>query len=71
MKIGLLLFLTGSALILYLMKIDFEKEVLKRIGVLVGILMLLYGLILVVQPSEDEYVKFTKTTISKEINSSK
>lgn len=71
MKLGIILFLIGSALILYLVKIDFEKEVLKRIGIAIGVLMLLYGLILVVQPNEDNYVKFTKTTISKDKNSTK
>lgn len=71
MKLGIILFLIGAALILYLVKIEFEKEVLKRIGIAVGILMLLYGLILVVQPSEDNYVKFTQTTVSKDKNTTK
>lgn len=71
MKLGIILFLIGAALILYLVKIEFEKEVLKRIGIAVGVLMLLYGLILVVQPSEDNYVKFTQTTVSKDKNTTK
>lgn len=66
MKLGIILFLIGSALILYLVKIDFEKEVLKRIGIAIGVLMLLYGLVLIVQPSEDKYVKFTESTVSKD-----
>lgn len=71
MKLGILLFLIGAALIIYLVKIEFEKEVLKRIGIAVGILMLLYGLVLVVQPNEDRYVKFTQSTIAKDKNSTK
>lgn len=71
MKLGIVLFLIGIVLVLYLLKIEFEKEILKRIGIAVGVLMLLYGLILIVQPNEDKYVKFTKTTISKDMNSSK
>jgi len=65
MKLGFILFLLGSALILYLMRIKFEKEALKRIGITIGVLMLFYGLILLIQPKDDKYVKFTKTTISK------
>ncbi|MEA3288724.1 MAG: hypothetical protein U9Q04_00970 [Campylobacterota bacterium] len=66
MKIGLLLFIAGVALVLYLSRVKFEKTVLIRIGIIIGVFLSLYGLILVVQPSEDKYVKFTKSTISKE-----
>ena len=65
MKLGILLFILGSALILYLVKIEFEKEVLKRLGIVFGILMLLYGLILVVQPSEGRVCEVYKNHSGK------
>jgi hypothetical protein len=71
MKIGVLLFVIGLLLALYLLKIKFEKKILTNIGIVVAVLFVLYGLILMVQPSDDEYVKFTKSTVSKDINSSK
>lgn len=71
MKIGIILFIIGSILALYLSKVKIEKTFLTRVGTIIGILMLLYGLILIIQPQEDNYVKFTKTTIHKEDNSTK
>jgi len=68
MKIGIIFFIVGLMLILLLTKIKFEKRVLSQIGLVLGILCIIYGLILFVQPNE--YIKYTKTTISKEHNSS-
>jgi len=65
MKLGIILFVIGAVLALYLAKVKIEKSFLTKVGTLVGVLMLLYGLILIIQPEEDKYVKFTKTTISK------
>ena len=69
MKIGILLFIIGSILTLYLSKVKFKKQVLNNVGIVIGILLLVYGLILSVQP--DNYIQFTKTTISKDINKTK
>jgi hypothetical protein len=69
MKLGIILFIIGAILAIYLSKIKIEKTFLTKVGILVGILMTLYGLILIIQPNEDEYVKFTQTTISKPIDS--
>lgn len=69
MKLGIILFIIGAILALYLSKVKIEKSFLTKIGTLVGILMVLYGLILIIQPNEDEYVKFTETTISKPVES--
>lgn len=66
MKIGIILFILGSLLALYLSKVKIEKTFLTRFGTVIGILMLLYGLVLMIQPKEDTYVKFTKTTIHQE-----
>jgi uncharacterized membrane protein len=66
MKIGIILFILGSILALYLSKVKIEKTFLSRVGMIIGVLLALYGLILVIQPSEDQYVKFTQTTISKD-----
>jgi sulfite exporter TauE/SafE len=68
MKLGILLFVIGSILALYLSKVKIEKSFLSKVGIVIGILFIFYGLILIVQPSEDKYVKFTKTTISKDKN---
>lgn len=69
MQLGIILFIIGSILALYLSKVKIEKTFLTRVGTAIGVLMLLYGVILMIQPSEDDYVKFTKTTISKSVDS--
>jgi len=68
MKIGIIFLVVGLLLILLLANIKFQKKVLTKIGIVLGILCLVYGLILSIQP--DEYIKYTKTTISKDTNSS-
>jgi len=64
MKIAIILFIIGSILTLYFSKIKFQKTVLKNIGVVVGILLIIYSIILMVQPKE--YIVYTKTTISQD-----
>jgi len=68
MKIGIIFLIVGLILILLLANIKFQKKILSQIGIVLGILCLVYGLILSIQP--DEYIKYTKTTISKDTNSS-
>ncbi len=63
MKIGLILFILGLVLALYLLNVSLNKLFIKRVAIIISLLMLLYGLILVVQP--DDYIEFTKTTIAK------
>lgn len=65
MKIGIILFIIGAILALYLAKVKIEKSFLTKVGIVIGIVMVFYGLILIIQPDEDKYVKFTETTISK------
>ncbi len=69
MKVGILLFVVGLVLTLYLSKVKFKRQALNNIGIVIGILLLIYGLILSVQP--DSYIQFTKTTISKDTNNTK
>jgi len=68
MKIAIIFLVIGLVLVLLLAKVKFQKKILSQIGIGLGILFLLYGLILSLQPKE--YIKYTKTTISKESNSS-
>lgn len=68
MKLGILLFLAGVAIVFYLLNFKFEKKVLKNIALVLSVLLALYGLILTVQPEENKYVKFTKSTIHKDKN---
>ncbi len=63
MKLSILLLVLGLGLIIYLAKIKFQKRFLSEIGIFIGILFIIYGIILFVQP--DNYIEFTKTTISK------
>ena len=63
MKIGILLFIVGAALVVYLSNIKYKKRFVKNVGIVFGILLVLYGIITTIQP--DEYIKFTKTTIAK------
>jgi uncharacterized membrane protein len=65
MKIGIILFIIGSIVTLYFSRIKIEKKFLTEIAIVAGILCAIYGVILMIQPNEDNYVKFTKTTISK------
>ena len=67
MKIGILIFAMGLFLTLWLTKIRFRKTLLKKIGTVFGILLIIYGVIMIVQP--DDYIKYTKTTITKDRNS--
>ena len=69
MKIAIALLVIGLVLILLLSNLKFKKQVLSKIGIVIGILFLLYGTILLIQPKE--YIKYTKTTISKDANLSK
>lgn len=69
MKLGIILFLIGSALTLYLANFKFKKSSLSKFGIVFGILLLIYGVILIVQP--DDFIKYTKTTIAKGTNSNK
>jgi len=68
MKIAIALLVIGLVLILLLSNLKIKKQVLSKIGIVIGILFLLYGTILLIQPKE--YIKYTKTTISKDTNSS-
>ena len=68
MKIAIALLVIGLVLILLLSNLKFKKQVLSKIGIVIGILFPLYGTILLMQPKE--YIKYTKTTISKDTNSS-
>jgi xanthine/uracil/vitamin C permease (AzgA family) len=65
MKIGIILFILGLLLIAVLLKIKFTKDIIKNIGIFVAIIATIYGLILMVQPNEDTYFTYTKTTIVK------
>lgn len=65
MKIGIILFVMGVILITLLLKVKFTKDMVKNVGVVVGVLFVLYGLILIVQPNDDNFIQYTKTTISK------
>jgi len=69
MKIALIFLVVGLVLILLLSNFKFKKNVLSKIGIILGVLFFIYGVILMVQPSE--YIKYTKTTIHKDNNSSK
>jgi len=63
MKIGIILFIIGSILTLYFSKVNLEKQILQKFAIIIGILLLIYGVILMIQPNE--YIVYTKTTISK------
>jgi len=64
MKIGIILFIIGAAVILYLARAKFDKAVIKNVGIFIAVVLMMYGLILIVQPSEDKYFDYTKSTIS-------
>jgi uncharacterized membrane protein len=55
MKLGVILLLVGIVLIVLLSRINVDKKVLKNAGVVLGFFIIIYGIILIVQPSEDKY----------------
>jgi uncharacterized membrane protein HdeD (DUF308 family) len=63
MKLGIILFIVGVIAVTYLANVKFNKKAFKKIGIIFAILLSLYGLIQFLQP--DDYIKFTKTTISE------
>ena len=63
MKLGIILFIVGVITVTYLANVKFNKKAFKKIGIIFAILLSLYGLIQFLQP--DDYIKFTKTTISE------
>ncbi len=65
MKLGIILFILGLSLVVYLSKFKFKKIFFKNLGIAIGILLFLYGSVLMLQPSDDTYVVYTKTTVSK------
>ena len=71
MKLGILLFIVGVVVATYLSNLKFKKKVLKQIGIVFAVLLALYGLIQIIQPSENTYIKFTKTTVSQKTEISK
>ena len=64
MHIGIIMLIVGLVIVLFLVNVKFDKVVLKRIGIIVGILVSLYGLILSLQP--DDFVVYTESTIVKQ-----
>jgi uncharacterized membrane protein len=62
MKLGIILLLVGIVLIVLLSRINVDKKLLKNAGVVIGFFIIIYGVILIVQPSDDNYIKSTKTT---------
>jgi len=66
MKLGIFLFIIGITLVLYLANIKFKKRFLSNLGIFFGILLLIYGLILALQPSD--FIVYTQSTIAQENN---
>jgi Ca2+/Na+ antiporter len=69
MRFAFILIIIGSVLFFLLSNIKLQKKVLKTIGVVFSLALVVYGLILLVQPNE--YIQYTKTTISQDENTSK
>jgi len=66
MKLGIFLFIIGITLVLYLANIKFKKRFLSNLGIFFGTLLLIYGLILALQPSD--FIVYTQSTIAQENN---
>lgn len=62
LKLGIIAFIAGLLLILLLAKLSFDKKVLKNLGIAFGIILMIYGVILIIQPNDDTYIQTTKTT---------
>jgi len=66
MKVGIILFIVGLILITLLTNTKFNKNIVKNLAIILATLVTLYGVILMVQPGDDKYFDYTKTTISKQ-----
>jgi uncharacterized protein YjeT (DUF2065 family) len=64
LKIGIIALVIGLLLILLLAKFSVDKKILRNFGIAFGIILMVYGLIQIIQPSEDSYIETTKTTTS-------
>lgn len=64
LKLGIIALIVGVLLILLLAKLSFDKKILKNFGIAFGFILIVYGIIQIIQPSEDTYVQTTKTTTS-------
>jgi hypothetical protein len=64
MKTGIILFIIGLVLLTLLLRVEINKTVIKNIAVAIAVLLSLYGVVLMVQPSEDKYFEYTKTTVT-------
>ena len=53
---------------LYLANVKLKKQFLKNIGIILGILLMVYSVILLLQPND--FIVYTKTTI-QDINNTK
>jgi hypothetical protein len=62
MILGIILFIIGIISVIYLSKIKFNRKLLITLGIILGVLLSIYGLILIIQP--DDFIIYTKTTIS-------
>ncbi|HFU74970.1 MAG TPA: hypothetical protein ENK66_01860 [Arcobacter sp.] len=62
LKLGVIALIIGFLLILFLTKFSMDKKVLKNFGIAFGIILMVYGLIQIIQPSDDTYIETTKTT---------
>ena len=64
LKIGIIALVLGLVLILLLAKFSVDKKILRSFGIAFGIVLMVYGLIQIIQPSQDTYIETTKTTTS-------
>lgn len=62
LKLGIIILVVGLILIFALAKLSFNKRILNNIGIVFGILLVVYGMILIIQPNDDTYIQTTKTT---------
>jgi len=67
MKMGIILFILGLVLLTLLLRVEINKQVIKNIAVGIAILLSIYGVILMIQPNEDKYFDYTKSTITNTI----
>lgn len=62
LKLGIIALIAGLLLIVLLAKLSFDKKILKNLGIAFGIILVVYGIIQIIQPSDDTYIKETQTT---------
>lgn len=65
MRVGIFLIVVSVGIFFLISKLRVTKDLVKQFGLFLAISLFVYGIILIIQPNSNSYVKYTDTTIEK------